>query len=346
MNINKYFPYLFVFLLILYSSCKNNTVDVSKPSWTLEDAFSLAEQDVDLRCLIVYKDNHIIKEQYFHPGDSSSTLDVRSVTKSVISTLIGIAIDKGYIPSEDYPIGDYLRPLDGTIDSVKANITIRDLLSMTSGIYGNDLIDGSNYVNWENAPNQINYTLNQQMVNVPGRVFAYNNGAAHLISAVLTQATGMPTYQFAKQYLFQPLEIPDRSWLKDKQGIYNGAEGLSITPYDMIKLRKLYLGRGVFNGIHVVSEQWITKATTFKITTDVNTTFAPAYGYFWWLGSKDSHALYFANGFGGQFIVVVPDLNLIVVATNNWLKIASIAANQQWYSTLDVIINKIIPLYE
>jgi CubicO group peptidase (beta-lactamase class C family) len=264
----------------------------------------------------------------------------------VMATLIGIAIDKDSIPSEDQMIGNYLRPLVGTIDSSKANIKIRDVLSMTSGLSGNDLVDGSGYTNWENAQNQLNYILSRPMVNVPGQVFAYNNGAAHLTSAVLTQASKMSTLQFAKQYFLQLLGIPDRSWLKDKQGIYNGAEGLYLTPYDMLKIGQLYLGNGVFNGVRVVSEDWIKKATTVKVATDVNKTFAPGYGYFWWLGMKDSHAFYFANGFGGQFIVVVPDLNLIIVATNNWANVAMETANQQWTSTLDVIINKIIPLYE
>jgi CubicO group peptidase (beta-lactamase class C family) len=346
MDVKKSLPRLFIFLLIICFSCKDNTVEPSKPSWTLEDAFSIAGQDANLRCLIVYKDNQIIKERYFHLGDSSSTLDVRSVTKSVMATLIGIAIDKDSIPSEDQMIGNYLRPLVGTIDSSKANIKIRDVLSMTSGLSGNDLVDGSGYTNWENAQNQLNYILSRPMVNVPGQVFAYNNGAAHLTSAVLTQASKMSTLQFAKQYFLQLLGIPDRSWLKDKQGIYNGAEGLYLTPYDMLKIGQLYLGNGVFNGVRVVSEDWIKKATTVKVATDVNKTFAPGYGYFWWLGMKDSHAFYFANGFGGQFIVVVPDLNLIIVATNNWANVAMETANQQWTSTLDVIINKIIPLYE
>jgi CubicO group peptidase (beta-lactamase class C family) len=287
-----------------------------------------------------------MKEQYFHPSDSSSTLDVRSVTKSVIATLMGIAIDKGYIPSENQTIGDYLRPLVGTIDSVKANIKIRDLLSMTGGISGNDLVDPFRYSTWINAPNQLAFIFNSAMDNNSGQVFTYNNGDAHLISTVLTQAAGMSSFQFARQYLFQPLGIADHNWLQDKQGIYNGAAGLDLTPYDMLKIGQLYLGKGVYNGVRIVSEGWINKASTFKITTNGIEPFGPGYGYFWWVGISASHGYFFANGYGGQFIVVVPDLNLIVVATNNWANVALETANQQWYNTIDVIINKIIPLYE
>jgi CubicO group peptidase (beta-lactamase class C family) len=345
MNSKTAFLSLFIFLSILCFSCKDNAVEPSESSRMLEDAFSIAAQNANLRCLIVYQNDHIIKERYFHPGDSSSAHDVRSVTKSVMATLMGIAIDQGVIPSEDQKIGDYLRPLVGTIDSVKANIKIRDLLSMSSGISGNDIPDVTEYNNWYYAPNQLQYTLNKSMTYQPGQAFGYNTGASHLISAILTQAAGMSTIQFAKQRLFQPLGIADHSWGTDRQGIYNGGAALSLTPYDMLKIGQLYLNRGVYNGVRIVSGEWIDKASTFKITTNGIEPFGPGYGYFWWIGSNASHGYFFANGYGGQFIVVVPDIRLIVVATNNWANISTDTANQDWYNTLDVIINKVIPLY-
>jgi CubicO group peptidase (beta-lactamase class C family) len=262
-----------------------------------------------------------------------------------MATLIGIAIDKGIIPTEEQKIGDYLRLLVGTIDSVKASIKIRDLLTMSSGLSGNDIPDVTEYDNWYNAPNQLEYSLNQPMIHQPGQVFGYNSGASHLTSVILTQAGRISTFQFAKQYLFQTLGIADHSWGTDKDGIYNGGSSLSLTPYDMLKIGQLYLNRGVFNGIRIVSEEWIEKASTFKITTNDIISFGPAYGYFWWIGSSASHEYFFANGFGGQFIVVVPDIRLIVVATNNLSNVSISAANQQWYNTMDVIINRIIPIY-
>ena len=346
MDVRTFLPRLIILLSILCFACKDKTVDPDEPSWTLEDAFLLAGQDANLKCLIVYKDDHVIKEKYFHPGDSLSSHDVRSVTKSVTATLIGIALDKGIIPSEEQMIGDYLRPLVGTIDSAKASIKIRHLLSMSSGLSGNDLPDVLEYNNWYNAPNQLEYTLNKPMAHLPGQVFGYNTGASHLVSAILTQAGGISTFQFARQYLFQPLGIADHQWQTDKQGINSGGAGLYLTPRDMLKIGQLYLNRGVYNGVRVVSDEWIQKASTFKITTNDIEPFGPSYGYFWWIGSSSVHSYFFANGYGGQFIVVVPDLRLIVVATNTWSGVPTDLANQQWYSTLDVIMNKIIPLYE
>jgi CubicO group peptidase (beta-lactamase class C family) len=337
---------MLMFFLMLCSSCKNQSVDSSQTASMLDEAFSLAAQNQNLKCLIVFKDNAIVKEQYFHPGDSMSPHDVRSVTKSVMATLIGIAIDNGTIPSEDQTIGAYVQPLVGSLDSAKANITISNLLSMSAGLSGNELANPSEYNNWVSAPDQVAYTLNTSMVRTPGSMFNYNSGVAHLLSAVLTQASKMSTLSFGTKYLFQPLGISIASWENDKRGINNGGAGLSLTPYDMLKIGQLYLNKGIYNGVRIVSEEWITKASTFKITTNNAQPFGPEYGYCWWIGKRQSHDYFFANGYGGQFIVVVPDIRLIVVATNKWSGVPTSTADAQWYSTLDLIMNKILALYE
>ncbi|MCX6136779.1 MAG: serine hydrolase [Ignavibacteriales bacterium] len=334
-----------LFLLLLCSSCKEKSVDSGESSTALDEAFSLASQNPNLKCLIVYKDSRIMKEQYFHPGDSLSPHDVRSVTKSVMATLIGIAIDKGYVPSEDYTIGSYLQPFVGSIDSAKANIKISDVLSMSAGFAGNELANVSEYNSWVSAPDQLAYTLNKSMIRGHGQVFNYDSGVAHLASAILTQAAGISTVAFAKQYLFQPLGIADPGWETDKREMANGAAGLNLTPYDMLKIGQLYLNKGMYNGIRIVSEDWIAKASSFKIATNNAQPFTSGYGYFWWTGNIHSHNYFLANGYGGQFIVVVPDIRLIVVATNIWRGVSGSTANEQWYTTLDIIMNRIIVLY-
>jgi CubicO group peptidase (beta-lactamase class C family) len=337
--------YILFFFLLLCSSCKDNSIDSNQSSVALEEAFTLAAENSNLKCLIVYKDDHIVKEQYFHPGDSLSPHDVRSVTKSVTATLIGIAIEKGFILSDSVTIGGYLQPLVGSMDSVKANIKISQLLSMSAGFSGNELANVSEYNNWISASDQLAYTLNKTNVAAPGTVFNYNSGLPHLLSAVLTQTAGVSILQFGKQNLFQPLGIADPSWETDKRGFYNGGAGIRITPHDMLKIGQLYLNKGMYTGTRIVSEEWITKAVSCKITTGSAQPFAQGYGYYWWIGSIHSHDYFFANGYGGQFIVVVPDIRLIVVATNIWSGVSGATANAQWYSTLDIIMNKIIPLY-
>jgi len=278
---------IFLLLLFLFPiACEEKAVDTTA---ALEDVFSNAEQLANLKSLIVYKDNTIIKEKYFHNGAANSDHDVRSVTKSIISTLIGIAIDRGFIQSEDQTIGVFLEPLVGNIDSSKTNIKIRDLLCMSSGFYGNELSSPGGYNNWISAPDQLLFTLNQTLASQPGQTFYYNSGASHLLSAILTQATGMSSYNFAKQYLFQPLGISDHNWGTDNRGLNNGAAGLRLTPQDMLKIGILYLNDGVYSNVQIVSQCWIRKAANAKITTGNVLPFASGYGYLWWNGRIQSH---------------------------------------------------------
>jgi CubicO group peptidase (beta-lactamase class C family) len=345
MKSNVVHYYLFIFLAVLCTSCKDGPTESSQSSTMLDDAFSLAAQNPNLKCLIVYKEDHIVKERYFHPGDSLSPHDVRSVTKSVMATLIGIAIDKELISSENQTVGGILQPLVGSMDSAKANIKISHVLSMSAGLSGNELANPSEYNNWANAPDQIGYTLAKPAITAAGRVFNYDSGVAHLLSAILTQTTNKSSLQFGNLNLFQPLGIVDPDWETDKRGLNNGAAGLHMRPYDMLKIGQLYLNKGMYNGMRIVSEDWINKASSFKITTNNAQPFGPGYGYCWWNGNAYSHDYYFANGYGGQFIVVVPDLHLIVIATNIWNGVSITTANAQWYSTLDIIMNKIFVLY-
>ena len=343
MNRSVFLHVLTIFLLVFCPSCKDDPAGPVPDQ--LDNIFASASQNSNLKCLIVWKDGRIIKQKYFHPGDSLTPHDVRSVTKSVMATLIGIAIDRQIIPSEDQHIGEYLRPLVGSLDSVREKIPITALLTMSAGFSGNELANASEYDAWFHAPNQVAYTLNKSIVATPGTVFNYHSGVAHLTSAILAQATNGSTSSFANQYLFGPLGIASPTWQTDKQGIVNGGAGVRLTPLDMLKIGELYLNHGAYNGARVVSEEWIVKATTRKILTNNAVPFGPGYGYFWWTGNAHSRDYFFANGWGGQFIVVVPDIKLIVVATNVWSGVPVATANAQWYSTLDLIINQIIPLY-
>jgi CubicO group peptidase (beta-lactamase class C family) len=338
---------LAVLLLLSFFSCTDNSTGPieSQRLDALDNILQSAGQNTNLKCLIVSKDGQIVRQRYYHAGDSVTAHDVRSVTKSVMATLIGIAIDKNIIPSESQHIGVYLQPLVESLDTVRANITISDLLTMSAGFSGNELANASEYDAWFSAPNQVAYTLNRQIVAAPGTVFNYNSGVAHLTSAILTQATGGSTSAFANQYLFGPLGIASPNWQTDKQGIVNGGAGVRLTPLDMLKIGEVYLNHGVYNGVRVVSEEWIVKATARKIMTNNAVPFGPGYGYFWWIGNAHERDYFFANGWGGQFIVVVPDIKLIVVATNTWSGVPVATANAQWYSTLDIIITQIIPLY-
>lgn len=298
----------------------------------------------NLKSLILFKDGAVIREAYFNGGHADSSHDVRSVTKSVISALVGIAMDKAMIDSENQAIGDLLGFMVETMDSSKARITLSQVLSMTTGLEGDELADASEYTQWINAPDQLTYTLNRPLVHVPGTHFAYHSGVAHLSSAIITNISGVSTYTFAG-HLFSPLGIGSSGWGTDKRGIYNGGAGLRLTPLDMLKIGRLYLDRGMYGGSRVISEAWILKATTARIATLESMPFAQFYGYYWWLGRVNGHDYFFATGWGGQFIVVVPQLHLVAVATNRWSGVTSEDAQEQWYETMNLIINGMVAEY-
>jgi CubicO group peptidase (beta-lactamase class C family) len=344
----KYLKFLLlVFVLIIFSTCTKNPVSLPEvDNQKLNDAFDQAASFSELKSLVVSRNGVIIKEQYFRSGGANVPSDVRSVTKSVTSLLIGIAIDRGFLTSVDQTIGEFLRALGDSLSTEKAAITIRDLLTMSSGFAWNELGNVNEYNYWfYSAPNQVQYLINRSLVAQPGQLFDYNSAALHLLSVILTRATNMKTQDFAQKYLFDSLGSKINSWETDRQGYTNGAAGINITPHDMIKIGQLILNDGTYNSKRIVSPEWIEQTIMFHITTNNAQAFGPGYGYCWWYGQNIQGNYVFANGFGGQFIVVVPRLNLVVAATNNWSGLISSVTDNDWYETVSLIMDNIIPAF-
>lgn len=313
---------------------------------SLDQAFTDARQIGNLRSLLVVLNGQVIREGYYGTGGAGIPQDVRSVTKSVIGLLIGIAVDKGYLTSVDQRIGEFFNPHDYNLTTEKANIKIRDLLTMSSGFEWDELTSVSGYNNWISADNQVRYVLDKPLVSEPGQRFNYNSGACHLLSVIITQATGMTTENFAFQNLFQPLGIERRSWQTDRQGFYNGGAGLSLTPLEMVKIGQLILNRGEYQRKRIVSARHIVESTRNQIVTNNSMPFSTGYGYCLWTGESNNGSYVFANGYGGQFIVMVPHLNMVVVATNQWSGVTGNLANEQWYRTMEIIITRILAAFD
>ena len=339
---------LIIALMFTLAACSKDSpvgseVIINTP--VLTDAYAQAEQFSGLKSLVVAKDGAIIKERYWGTARTYTTHDVRSVTKTVTGLLIGIAIDKGFIQSVDQTIGEFLTPLYPNMSQDKANIKIRHLLTMSSGFSWNELSSAAEYGNWFNSPNQVQYILDRPLAAKPGQTFTYNSAALHLLSVILTRATNMSTYDFASQYLFSPLGMGQTYWEKDHQGYNNGAAGLNINPHDMIKIGQLILNRGEFNGQRIVSSQWIDQECTTQISTKNSQPYGPAYGFGLWIGQNANGNFQWANGYGGQFIVIVPYSRLVVVATNEWNNVNTTTANNRWNKTIDLIMKSIVPVF-
>jgi CubicO group peptidase (beta-lactamase class C family) len=306
----------------------------------LDAAYALARQQANLTSLVVSRDGEIIRQEFFHGGGADTPQDVRSVTKSVVSLLVGIAIDRGCVQSADQRVGDLLGPSD----PAKAAITVRQLLSMTSGLGNDELLDVGEYNRWVAAPNQLAYLWAQPLQATPGTRFTYFSAAYHALSPIVTRACGQATADFARDVLFGPLGIGVRPWETDQQGYANGAAGLQITPRDMVAIGNLVLSGGMVGGRPVVSAGWIRDATRAQVATGAQP-YASAYGYGWWAGQAAGSDVAFANGYGGQFIVVAPRARLVVTAANRWQGVGGATANAQWLATIDLIMQRIVPAF-
>ncbi len=344
----------FALLALAASTCADDSTGPSPyPAAEQQhvNGFALAEaadqlsQVVGMRSFLVARNGALVAEEYFNGTDPSDVHDVRSVTKSVTSALIGIAIDEGFIQGIDETLADYLPgPVLQSLDPAKGAIRVEHLLSMTAGFEWHQMGDGPDFNLWVQADDQIQFVLDRPLVHEPGTHFTYSDGVAHLLSVILTEATGMKAVEFAEQYLFEPLGIGRRSWIERSGGYNSGGVGLQLTPRDMLAFGTLFLNRGVRDGRQIVPAAWVWASRwphVFVTMSPDGVPFSPAYGYLWWVGAGSEHPFYFANGYGGQFIVVVPETAMVVVTTCDWYGVEG--ADEHWYEILRTIVQTVIP---
>jgi CubicO group peptidase (beta-lactamase class C family) len=305
-------------------------------------AFRKMEQVDGALSLVVSKNGTVVAEKYF--SNKENLHGVMSVTKSFIGVLVGIAIDKGFIEDVNDPIGKYLKGLVIFPDVSKENITIEQLLKMSAGHVWNGTGPGSLYMDWVKSEDELKYIINLPLTSNPGTVFNYSDGASHLLSVVISKATGRNTADFAKSNLFEPMGIQQFGWARDSRNYPNGAAGLSLRPGDLVKFGQLILNKGKYNGIQIVSESWINAMTTSRISTNNNVLFGPEYGYQIWINSSKGQKYLMAMGWGGQFIFIFPDRMLVITATCRHAGLSWQAAGEHWKSIANIIMNEIFPL--
>ena len=271
----------------------------------------------DAYSLLVVKNGYLVFEKYYSWGSREKYAAVHSVTKSVTSALIGIALDKGYLNSVDQKLVDfYPEYITDESDPMKKEISLRHLLTMSAGFKWNDR--GPSMRNWYLSSNWVRSAIQLPQENTPGDIFNYNSSTSHLLSAILSKSSETSTLDFAKQYLFEPLGIQSAYWHEDPQGYYIGGFGLGLSARDLAKLGFLYLNNGYWNGRNIVSESWVNESTSQQIQAVSH----PIYGEFqyvyqWWVKKVDGFKSYRAWGRRGQFIVVVPELDLVIAVTSN-----------------------------
>ncbi len=265
-----------------------------------------------LRTLLVSRHGELVAEYYAKGVRPAALANVKSVSKSIISTLVGIAIDRRLIASVKEPIATYFPELRKDKDPRKQAITIEDLLTMRSGL---ESTSGENYGPWVRSRNWVRGVLAQPMVSDPGGAMQYSTGSSHLLSAILTRATRMSTWQFAQQSLARPLGFTLARWQQDPQGIYFGGNEMLLTPKQMLAIGELYLARGSRNGRQIVPAAWVDSSCVPRTTSVWDSD--RRYGYGWWIQQFDGGTPCFAWGYGGQYIFVFRELGLVVTATSS-----------------------------
>jgi len=271
----------------------------------LEPAVKAASELPRLHSLLVSQRGTVILERYFNGRRATTPANMKSASKSVISALVGIAVERKLL-SLTQPIGTWFPDLP----DAKRAITIEDLLTMRSGL---ESTSNRNYGTWVQSPNWVRHALAKPLVERPGTEMVYSTGNTHVLSAILTKVTGKSTWQFAQEALAKPLGFTLAPWMRDPQGVYFGGNEMVMTPRQMLAFGELYLNDGKVGGRQIISKAFI--AETFKPRGRSRIS-GREYGYGWWMREMAGRQTYYAWGFGGQFIVLVPSLDLVVVSTS------------------------------
>jgi CubicO group peptidase (beta-lactamase class C family) len=292
-----------------------------------EGARSLAR----LHSLLVSHNGGLVFERYYNAARRERPANIKSASKSVISALVGIAIDRKLIPDVETPIVTYFPELAQDPDRRKREITIEHLLTMRPGLEGTS---NRNYGAWVTSRNWVRHALARPMFAAPGEEMEYSTGNTHLLSAILTKATGRSTWQFANDVLAKPLGFTLPQWPRDPQGTYFGGNDMLMTPRQMIAFGEMYLneGRAARGGPtespQVVSASWVEKSCEGRTRNrrpggpgfnaqGVDPLRDRQYGYGWWVYEIRGYDTCFAWGYGGQYIFVVPELDLVMVTTSS-----------------------------
>ena len=263
--------------------------------------------------VLVVKDGYLVMDEYFEPFTKGERHKIYSCTKSVVSTLIGIAIEEGHIKGVNQTMLDFFP--ERTLQNMsvwKEEITLENLLTMTAGFDAKDswLYEWVGLDKMHESPDALQYVLDLGVIEEPGTRFEYTNGVSHLLSCIINETTGMSSLEYALDSLFAPLGIDDVEWNNDSLGRNWGYSTLYLTPHDMAKFGYLFLNNGTWNEKQIVSESWVGDATR----KNVNASLWPGYGYQWWI---DDWGHYLALGYNGQLIFVVPEDQLVVVFTGS-----------------------------
>jgi CubicO group peptidase (beta-lactamase class C family) len=286
--------------------------------------------EANVHAILMARHGSLVYERYFTGEDWAwatplgrvtydATLkhDIRSITKSVVSLVVGAGRARGWLPDLEAPVFSFFPEYTDLCTAAKAALTVRHLLTMATGLAWNEELPYSNPANSERqmiaAADPLRYVLAQPMVHPPGHVYNYNGGATALLAAMVAKVSGDPIEVLTSREVLQPLGIADVDWVRYATGMANAASGLRVRPRDLAKIGQLVLGRGAWHSRQVVPAPWVAES----LTPQINGAGLYFYGFQWWLGrslvARREITWAAGVGWGGQRLFVVPSLALVVV---------------------------------
>ena len=305
----------------------------------LEHALQRAAGLPDLRALLVARAGEEQIGLVLRGPGLDRPVNVKSVSKSVMSALAGIAIERGILDGVDQRIAPVLKDLlPPEADPRIGTITIDHLLTMRAGL---ERTSGRNYGRWVASPDWVRYALSRPFVDQPGGRMLYSTGSYHLLSAVLTRASGRSTLELARAWLGEPLGIDVPPWTRDPQGIYLGGNNMLLAPRALLRFGEMYQRGGFHGGRRVLPASWIEASWTPRARSRFT---GHHYGYGWFIAQARGYPVYYAWGYGGQMIYVLPELALTVVMTSDDTAVAARGGHVRRLH--DLLVQGIIPAAE
>ncbi len=265
-----------------------------------------------LNSLIVAHHGETVLAEVFRGPPLDRPVNVKSVSKTVVATLVGVALDRGILTGVDTTLGQLIPGLipSGADPGVRA-ITVAHLLTMQAGL---ERTSGANYGRWVESRNWVAHALGRPFVAEPGGPMLYSTGSYHVLGAALSRAAGSSLLDLARQWIGTPLDVAIPPWTRDPQGYYMGGNNMALSPLALLRFGEMWRGGGTLDGTRVVSEALVEAAWTPRTRSVYS---GDEYGYGWFLSRVGGHDVRYARGYGGQMVYVVPSLGLTVVMTSD-----------------------------
>jgi CubicO group peptidase (beta-lactamase class C family) len=288
---------------------------------------------------LIVRNGYLVFEKYYSGFNKDNLNNLKSATKSVTSILIGIALRENLIEDVDQTMYEiFPEYYTEDVDTVKRIITLKHLLTMTAGFKWNNFGGSIRNQWWNHQSNPNKYAITvPKLIHTPGLVFNYNSSLSHLLGGTVVKKSGLTLFKFATLHLFNPLGINDIKWKTDNTGLHRGHSELWMTSRDMAKIGYLYLKNGFWFNNHIVSENWVRESLKAYIDGTGIWARYGSYGYQWWSRIINGTHVYFAAGYGGQFIFIIPKLDLVIVTTTKWY------SSRNSFIPIDIVRDYILP---